>query len=79
MDLLKGLFGDPIDLVKRVITHVGKSQADDVLEDLFNKRMNAASRVELGKKLEAAGKDLQAGRVAKASDTLADVIGEIKF
>lgn len=41
--------------------------------------MNAKSRIELGKDLVVAGEALQAGEVAKASDQLAGVIGEIRL
>lgn len=79
MDFLEKLFGDPADVVKRVITHTSASLVKPVLVEFFNHRMNAKSRIELGKDLARAGEALQAGEVAVASDQLAGVIGEIRF
>jgi hypothetical protein len=79
MDLFGKLFGDPVDLVKRVITHTSAAVMKPLLVEFFNHRMNAKSRMDLGKSLVDAGQALQAGEVANASDQLAGVIGEIKF
>lgn len=79
MDFLEKLFGDPQDIVKRVISETTGALVKPVLVEFFNTRMNARSRIELGRKLQAAGEKLVAGEVASASDHLAAVIGEIKL
>jgi hypothetical protein len=77
MDFLKGVFGDPKELLARVLTHTSAEAAKPVLVRFFNERMNAAGRIRLGEHLIAAGAALKTGAVAEASTRLAAVIGEI--
>lgn len=79
MDFFGSLFGDPVDLVKRFLTHTSAALVKPALVEFFNKRMTARSRQELGRRLVMAGEKLTAGEVAIASDHLAAVIGEIKL
>ena len=79
MEFLEKLFGDPTELVKRVITHTSAGLVKPILAQFFNSRMNAASRQELGEQLKIAGEALQNGQVSVASDHLAAVIGAIQL
>ena len=82
---MKGLFGkliggfDVKELVGDFLTDLTAEMAEPILRKVFLNRMNAAARVALGQKLERAGLDLQAGEVAKASEGLADVLGDIRL
>src|SRR4051794_26845316 len=48
MDFLEKLFGDPADLVKRVITHTSASLVKPVFAEFFNHRMNAGEPHRVG-------------------------------
>lgn len=79
MEFLEKLFGDPVEIVKKVLTHASGALVKPILVEFFNSGIDARSRQELGARLVAAGAALEKGEVAKASDNLAAVIGEIRL
>lgn len=85
MDIFGSVFGgvlkhlDPVEVAKGVFSQVSGPVAAKALTGFFNDRMTAAARVALGDHLIKAGTFLKAGQVAKASDELGHVIGEIKL
>jgi hypothetical protein len=79
MDFLSGVFGEPREVLKRLLTHVSARLARPVLQDLFLQRMDTQGRTALGDRLVAAGNALRRGEVASASDELAEVLDSIRF
>ena len=70
---------DVEEILKQIVTKTTAAAARPLVQEFFIQRMNAASRVALGQKLETVGKDLQAGEVAKASEVIADIIDDIRL
>jgi hypothetical protein len=72
-------FINPEKLLRQGLTVATPMLAKPLLVEFFNGRMNAASRIKLGEHLVDAGNALKAGKVADASEELAEVLGEIKL
>jgi hypothetical protein len=72
-------FINPEKLLRKALTTATPMLAKPLLVEFFNGRMNAASRIKLGEHLVAAGNALKVGKVADASEELAEVLGEIKL
>lgn len=81
MNFLQSLLGDldPVSLAKKALTGLAASAVKPVLVEFLNQKMNAASRGKLGDELISAGQNLKAGKVAAASEDLAQVIEQIKL
>lgn len=82
---MKGLFGklvggfDVKDLISDFITGMTADLVRPVFLSFFLTRMNADSRVALGKRLVECGTELQAGECAAAAEKLAEVVEEIQL
>jgi hypothetical protein len=79
MEFLGRVFGDPAELLKRVLTHTTARIARPALQELFLQKMDTSGRIQLGDRLVAAGNCLRKGEVASASDELAQALEAMRF